>query len=122
MKQDPLLRLRGKVKATDLQEGSTEYYKLGKTTIAGTSVSRSSQRILSTSRQFNNQSTTARDSIADSGTISNGDYVIERLSNSNEVSHLTMNCITFTDHGTYSQPYHPSDIINRYLLEQVGIV
>lgn len=123
MKQDPLLRLRRKVKATDLQEGSTEYYKLGKATgPRGTSASGSSQRTLSTStQQSNNESTSARDSIADSGTISNGDYVIERLSNSNEVSHLTMNCVTFTDHGT-SQPYHPSDIINRYLLEHVGIV
>ena len=31
MKQDPLLRLRKKVKANNLQEGSTESYKLGKT-------------------------------------------------------------------------------------------
>jgi hypothetical protein len=124
MKQNPLLRLRRKVKTTDLQEGSTEYYKLGETSgPRGTSASGSSQRTLSTStQQSNNESTTAMESIADSGTISYGDYVTERLSNPNEVSNLTMNCVAFTDHGTYSQPYHPSDIINRYLLEQASII
>jgi hypothetical protein len=76
MKQDPLLRLTRKVKATDLQEGSTEYYRLGKKVgPQSASGSGSSQR-----RYL--EKTTVRDNFTDS---SNKHYVIENLSNANEV-------------------------------------
>jgi hypothetical protein len=87
MKQDPLLRLRKKVKATDLQEGSTEYYNLGKTAgLRRASESGWLQRKHSASPQLTpSEKTTVGDNITDSTIAANEHYVVERLSNATEV-------------------------------------
>lgn len=122
MKQDPLLRLRKKVRATDLQEGNTEYYKLGKSaSFRGTSASGTSNTDNSTSpgHFLNDRMSNIKET--DPTLIKNEDYVVERLSNTNEVFRPTLGSISSTKRRLYSQPYHPSDVINRYLLEQVSI-
>ena len=86
MKQDPLLRLRRKVRATNLQEGHTEYYKLGKTVNFGRgSASGSSQIIhLESPQQLPNARTNVRNNIITSSTVlANEHYLVERLSNTN---------------------------------------
>jgi hypothetical protein len=98
MKQDPLLRLRRKVRATNLQEGRTEYYKLGKTVFGSGSASGSSQRIhLESPQQLPNARASVRNNVTDSTVLANEHYLVERLSNTNEVLHLTLDYITLTD-------------------------
>jgi hypothetical protein len=87
MKQDPFLRLRKKVKATDLREGSTESYKLGKTVgLRSTSGSGGLPRQHSESPQ---QSPSKKTALGEK-LIANEDYVVERLSNTSEVFIILM--------------------------------
>jgi len=99
MKQDPLLRLRRRVRATNLQEGRTEYYKLGKTVSSGSgSASGLSQIIHSESpQQSPNATTSVRNNVTGSTVFENEHYLVKKLSNINEVLQFILDCITLTD-------------------------
>ena len=87
MRQNPVLRLKGKVKAIDLREGTKEYYKLGKPTGSEDASSSSpSQGQQSTStRSLPSNATTTRDSDVDSAIYEIGDYMFEQLPDRDEV-------------------------------------
>ena len=86
MKQDPLLCLVKTVKATDLQKGTTEYYRLGKPAGSrGASVpewqghSAGSTQLPSTTR------TIVPGGMADLNIDRSDNYIIEKLSGADEV-------------------------------------
>jgi hypothetical protein len=87
MKQDPLLRLARTVKATDLQQGSKEYYRLAKP--SGSRSGSASSSLQGKDSASNQQSpierTTVRGGINEPAIHENKDYVIENISNTNEV-------------------------------------
>jgi hypothetical protein len=86
MKQDPLLRLRGKVRATGLQESNTQKYKLAKP--AGNSWSASAMGWWT---HWFPRDKTVQGNPTDSTSVLNRDYVIESLSKNDQVIDLISN-------------------------------
>jgi hypothetical protein len=86
MKQDPILRLARTVKAADLQEGSKGYYRLAKPASSRSdTASGSLQGTNSASTQPPIERTTVRSGITEPAIHRNKDYVIENLSDTDEV-------------------------------------
>jgi hypothetical protein len=94
MKQDPLLRLVKTVKATDLQKGSTEYYRLGKPASSrGTSVPEWQGHSAGLTQLPSTKRTVVPGGMTSSDIDGSDKYIVERLSDADEVcSSLLLHC------------------------------